>query len=185
MGCCRRPSFAFLEVRKVTVVSIPLYERGAIVASALVDEADYAIVAEYKWRLLRTKWSNCYASCGRRVNGRFLNIFMHRLLMGLAAGEGHTVEVDHINGNGLDNRRQNLRKATPSQNQQNYRARKGFSSSHRGVSWCKRDRRWRATYHLMGKEYYVGSFVSEEDASRAVSEARARAMPFTVEPAFS
>jgi hypothetical protein len=73
--------------------------------------------------------------------------------------------VDHINGNGLDNRDENLRLATNSQNQMNSRKRSGTSSRYKGVSLQRK--RWRAQIKLDGKLIYLGMFDTEEQAAMA------------------
>jgi len=89
---------------------------------------------------------------------------MHRLIMGNPQG----MEVDHINGNGLDNRRCNLRVVTTSQNQANQHARRG-RSSFKGV--FKQRSRWRARIHVQQKGINLGSFLTEEEAARAYDAA--------------
>jgi hypothetical protein len=91
-------------------------------------------------------------------------VLLHRVL--LAAERGQI--VDHINGDGLDNRRCNLRFATHSQNMANRKvARQGF----KGVWLDKRDGSWRAEVHLGGKKVDLGTFPTEVDAARAYDRA--------------
>lgn len=82
---------------------------------AIYDDADHDAVSQYGWyaRSTKTKRPNFYA-CGKNVIHRG-GIFMHRLFITPPQG----FHVDHINGNGLDNRRANLRICTPQQNQWN------------------------------------------------------------------
>jgi hypothetical protein len=101
-----------------------------------------------------------------RVDGR--RVQMHRLIMGLA--DDDLIEVDHINHDGLDNRRANLRGATQTQNLANMRKTRG-SSQYKGVSWAKRAKRWRAHIKTDGKERHLGQFLSGEEAVRAYSAA--------------
>jgi hypothetical protein len=90
---------------------------------------------------------------------------MHRFILGVT---DPTQEVDHRNGYGMDNRRENLRLATRSQNGANRRktARK-TSSRFRGVFWCKGKEQWQATVKLHGKQIILGYFSDEKDAARA------------------
>lgn len=93
---------------------------------SLVDWEDYEKVNEYKW---------CYTQNGR--NGyAFSDTFghLHRFIMGLTKGGGK--QIDHINGDSLDNRRLNLRISTSSQNNQNKKRSEG-TSKYCSVSWCK------------------------------------------------
>lgn len=98
----------------------------------LFDSDDYDIISGYKWSLKRDKKNNrlyCYTYMGKR------SIKMHRLIMSLLDDDRKI--VDHINGNGLDNRKLNLRLATCSQNQMNrVIGKKGY----KGVSLDERGR---------------------------------------------
>lgn len=92
---------------------IPL-TRGKV---ALVDDDDWPLVAEIKWHAL-VKKSVCYAQAKPARSGP--SILMHRVILGAKRGQ----IVDHINGDGLDNRRRNLRLTTPSGNATNNRVRR-------------------------------------------------------------
>jgi hypothetical protein len=74
--------------------------------------------------------------------------------------------VDHRNGNSLDNRRDNLRLATNSQNQYNKRKKPNTSSRFLGVAFHKKNRKWTAYLQASGKRIYLGSFNSEIEAAR-------------------
>jgi hypothetical protein len=85
---------------------------------------------------------------------------MHRAI--LRAGDGHN--VDHIDGDGLNNRRSNLRFATTAQNSANRGKQKNNTSGFKGVRWHKRDKRWRAVIGINGKTKQIGSFKTPEAA---------------------
>jgi len=89
---------------------------------------------------------------------------MHRQIMNCPMD----MVIDHINHNGLDNRRANLRLATRQQNSWNIKKRPGKKSSQfKGVSFCKRDKRWEA-YIIYGKKHiFIGRYDDEETAARA------------------
>lgn len=90
-------------------------------------------------------------------------IYLHRMIDPFAQ------EIDHINGWGLDNRRQNLRAASRTENSRNTRPKrtKDRSSRFKGVHWNKKDRRWVAQIaNREGKTLHLGHFKSEEDAAR-------------------
>jgi len=88
---------------------------------------------------------------------------MHRLLLGTLPG----LEPDHINGDGCDNRRCNLRFCTHSQNIMNKRKRLGCSSIYKGVSWRKARRKWAAYIRVDGRLKHLGYFGDESEAARA------------------
>jgi len=92
---------------------------------------------------------------------------MHREVLKVKDNE----MIDHINGNGLDNRKENLRLATRSQNMQNSKKRKKTSSKYKGVGWSKKTKKWRARiWTVSGKCIHIGYFVSELDAAKAYDE---------------
>jgi hypothetical protein len=80
--------------------------------------------------------------------------------------------IDHINGFRDDNRIENLRKCSRSQNQMNEKLRPNNTSGIKGVSWCKSAERWRARVQAYGQVKYVGNFKSRAKAEQAVKDAR-------------
>jgi len=92
----------------------------------------------------------------------------HRVIWAMVNGSWPENEIDHINRNRADNRIENLRAATRSQNGTNIPDKKG-SSMYRGVS--SKNNRWRATLSLDGKGFHIGTYDSEADAARAYDEA--------------
>jgi hypothetical protein len=94
---------------------------------------------------------------------------MHREIMGAAEGQ----VVDHINHDGLDNRRCNLRVCSHAENVRNQRGQRGRSSGYKGVSRDRRLGKWRAQIWHNGKHTYLGLFESEAAAARAYN-AKAR-----------
>lgn len=120
----------------------------------LVDDADYAWLLQQRWRF-------------RSGYARSDKTSMHRLIMNAP----RDMEVDHINGDTLDNRRKNLRLATVKQNRMNRSKHKITSSQYKGVSWEKRSSKWRARIKLNRKFIYLGIFASEIDAANAYDKA--------------
>lgn len=113
-------------------------------ASVLVDDSDLLLVSEFLWttRAAFGDRKTAYAFRSRRA-GDSLPAAMHRLIMGAKPGQ----IVDHRNGNGLDNRRENLRLCTARENAQNkarYAALKRASGSFLGVTYNRRARLWTA-----------------------------------------
>lgn len=151
---------------------------GSIRAVALVDDVDVA--------LTRVRWQLDAGGYVQRVvvlpDGHRTSLKLHRVVMGLESGDG--LEVDHRDGNKLDNRRSNLRVATRSQNSQNRHARRTVgSSSFRGVTWNCARQKWQAQVGLDGRCIYLGLHASETAAAQAAAAYRATNMPFSAEAA--
>lgn len=126
-----------------------------------VDDADYeAVVAAGPWQV-KVKSRHCvYATRHvRKADGTRTKQFLHTFLTGWPL-------VDHANGNGLDNRRANLRPATPAQNLANARPR-GGASSFKGVTWRADRRQWRARITASGRRHQLGYFKTEVAAALA------------------
>lgn len=138
---------------------IPLRNRkGDVRAWVKVDDEDFDYLNQYRWCLC-----NKYAFRKQTINGKERNIYMHTELMGFP----EKLDVDHIDGDKLNNQRSNLRIATRSQNNGNRGSHKGSSSKYRGVSYEKQTGKWVA--QISSKK--IGRFVSEEDAALAYNEA--------------
>lgn len=131
---------------------------------AIVDECDRDLVQHHSWY---AKCDNGIWYASTRVAAGMIS--MHRLLT-----DSPELEVDHIDGDGLNNRRNNLRVCTHAdniRNQRKHQRKGGCSSRFKGVCWDKYNRKWRATIVPSGKKLYLGLFVQEEDAARAYDEA--------------
>lgn len=132
---------------------------------AIVDTADYDVLSQYKWYALKpTNNKNYYAARGTydKVTKRRSIQYMHKFLLDT------TDYVDHINRNSLDNRRSNLRSATPSQSRVNSTP-KGVSK-YMGVSWSKSAGKWQAHIAYQGKKKYLGAFSDEKEAAETYNE---------------
>jgi hypothetical protein len=163
-----------------------VWYKGEIADHALVDDEEFEMVGQYKWYLM-TKGKHrkrYYAQAFRKApDGRRQTLYMHRVILGLTE---RTQQADHIDGDGLNNTRANLRPATGRQNVQNQRtsptyADRPTSSQFRGVSWEAAKQRWRAQVRVNGKPAFSRLFRTELEAARAVAEARTRLMPFSQE----
>ena len=127
---------------------------------ALVDSADYDMLIGFKWRAIRirhTWYAHTYVGTGAEE-------FMHRLILGAGPGQ----RVDHRNGDGLDNRRSNLRPTTNALNQAN-RRRIRSKSGFKGVIW--RNGKWRAYITVDQRFVSLGSFATPEEAARTYDTA--------------
>lgn len=131
---------------------------------ALVDDEDFALVSACRWRL----HNNGYAITNARNGARGATLFMHRLILTLADGE----QTDHVNGNKLDNRRENLRRCTAAENSRNQRKwTTDRTSQYKGVYWSNTRRRWTARITVNGRLLQVGSSQYELAAAVAYDEA--------------
>lgn len=150
-------------------VRIPLANNRGIV---LVDAIDTDLLA-FRWKILLPKTGGQYAcrNTGGHQNNRA--IYMHRLIMSRILGrELERGEiVDHKDGNGLNNCRDNLRLATKSTNSQNAKRRIDASSGFKGVTWNKAANRWQGQINVNGRHIYLGLFDTPEAAYAAYCKA--------------
>lgn len=154
--------------------TIPL-SRGQV---AIVDAGDYDWLIRYSWNARWCKKSeHFYATRSEYVchrNGkRIVRTYqMHREILGFKPGDPH---VDHVHvDNTLDNRRENLRSASRSQNKANGHKYSNNTSGYKGVTWSKRKHVWIARVGVNGKRIHLGSFHTKEDAHAAYCEAAVR-----------
>ena len=147
------------SVQQPTAKAIILQNGMAVI----VDEADYPEVSRLHWHAHKSHEGRYYAR--GTVGGT--RVMMHVWLMG-GSRPGYT--VDHKNGNGLDNRRENLRWATGSEQQRNISHGRG-RSTRKGVSWARRQRKWMATICISGKNKHLGYFNEEDEAALAYDRA--------------
>lgn len=179
------------------VIKIALHTPNKFV---LIDEESYPLVKNNKWYLLKT--DNLEYACAsiRIVNNKLLKpltgtqiakmrkkninrfnnepiypkgtkkyILMHRLIMNFPKG----MEIDHINGNGLDNRRCNLRICTRTENGSHRRLSSLNTSGYHGVSYCKnekRKKRWISVIRYGGRKHTLGRFYTKDEAAIVYNE---------------
>ena len=144
---------------------IPLRGQFAKGKVAIVDDEDYEYLSRYKWHVT----PNGYArksiwDPSAKIEG---SIAMHREIL----VPPDTYQIDHINGNKLDNRRDNLRICTPSQNKMNVGKTSKNKSGYRGVSKERRLHKWRVSIKADGRRINLGNFYDILDAARAYNEA--------------
>ena len=142
----------------VAMKEIPL---GNGLASMVSDE-DYDRVVSDRW-----SFGKPYVKRTFRSDGKFHTLYLHRVILNAPKG----MMVDHVNGDKLDNRRENLRLCTSKQNAYN----KGLTTSNRsgfkGIHWDAERNRWRARICIDGKEKKLGRFLTAELAHKAYCEA--------------
>jgi hypothetical protein len=136
-----------------------------------VDDEDFEELSKFKW------YANPRGYVLRNVpraenNGVRGMEYMHRRVKGLRAGDG--LDIDHIDGNKLNNQGGNLRIATHAQNLRNKRKTKQNKSGFKGVSFCKKTMKWRSLIDASGKQYLLGYFNTPEAAHNAYKAAAER-----------
>ena len=143
-------------------VTIPLTQGKVTILDAADATKVFAIGP--KWHA-KKNGNTFYAQHNvRKPDGTRATVQMHRAILGIT---NHSIQVDHRNGNGLDNQRHNLRVATNAQNKQNACLRNDNTSGVRGVSWDKDKNKWRAKIQVNGKTLFLGYFIALEDATAA------------------
>lgn len=141
---------------------------------AIIDAADVPLIAPFKWYAVVARRKDgtvrtVYAARSRATHGKEAQktINMHRVIADTPDG----METDHKDGNGLNNRRENLRNATREQNHHNTRTPAHNSSGFKGVRWNPRDNRWVARICINRKDVHLGYHVRLEDALAAYAKA--------------
>lgn len=133
-------------------------------AFAKVDDEDYDGLSKHRWYLA----CKTYAARNKKVRKKRITILMHRELIKVNS----KMQIDHINGDGLDNRKANLRICTKAQNAKNSKGRKHHTSSKfKGVAKHTEADGFRCSIVLNRKKIYLGSFRTEEAAALAYNEA--------------
>ena len=138
----------------------------------IVDDDDFDKFSNKKW-CTNTKENRNYAvrlqRYGPRKENKIRNIYLHREILNARPGQ----YVDHINGNTLDNRKENLRICTNQENARNHggQPKQRKYSRFKGVKKNKNCSTWTARITISGKEMYLGSFKTEEEAAKAYNEA--------------
>ena len=128
---------------------------------AIIDDKDLDAISKYKWH-----FSNGYAKRSALVNGKKKILRMHHMIISFH----ESLMIDHINMNGLDNRRSNLRLVTKSQNMMNSGTRTNSTSGYKGVSWHIYAKKWRAYIVKNYKQINLGLFDKKLDAINAYNE---------------
>lgn len=149
---------------------------------AKVSDMDYERVSAYKWHAQKTGHSGGYRvkrnfwipsktkktnirayGRNRTVNGYYKSVFLHRFIL----NPPDKMLVDHINGDAVDNRRENLRIVNSTQNCMNSSPRYNSRSGFRGVTWDSQTRKWRAIITYGGKTKSLGRFKDIAEAMNA------------------
>lgn len=140
---------------------VPVYLKREIVAWAIVDDEDYSRVMEHKWMLRRTKTERCNYPTSYASKAPLRK--MYHFILRYKPEKGK--EIDHIDGNGLNNQKSNLREVTHQQNHFN-RGPTG-NRKYKGVFRDKRSNRWRASCEASEERVVDEGYASEYDAALA------------------
>ena len=130
--------------------------------TVIVDDEDFAFLNQFKWQYN-------YKGYAESTFGKFPNrkkLKMHRIITDAPAH----LQVDHINGNKLDNRRSNLRLCTNSENQRNTKKKITNTSGYKGVTWKKGNNKFAAQIQVDYKNRHIGYFTDPKDAARAYNQ---------------
>lgn len=131
--------------------------------AVMIDECDFDLVSKFQWQ------ADKFGSIKGRVGGQ--QMLLARFLLNAP----RNLEVDHIDGNRLNNQRSNLRLATSSQNKCNRGPRKDNKSGLKGVSWHSQRSQWTARIKTIdGKYLFLGLFESKKQAALAYNLAAIR-----------
>ncbi len=144
---------------------IPLSGKSGYGLFAIVDDEDYEELSKYKWHAFKSRPTSATYAIRNPPNKKTTRR-MHRLIMNPKKGE----QVDHINGNGLDNRKSNLRICTNTQNQYNRKLNRRNKTGYKGVHWNKEKCKYRASIRHNKKLVFIGDFNSPIEAAKAYDE---------------
>lgn len=157
---------------------ITLSGKHGIGKLARIDDSDYEKIKNRKWYFD----SHGYVAHGVYEQGKVTRYLMHRVILGLL--HGNKLCVDHINGDPLDNRRENIRIVTQGQNTQNRRKvnkRRKVGFHIRGTTFNARNKLWVASAYHNGKRKYLGLHETQEEAGEIASAWRLKNMTHTIE----
>lgn len=131
---------------------------------AIVDTGDYEWLSRWKWYC--DKAERTYYAKRRDYENDGKIISMHRIILGLNGNVN--LQADHINSNGLDNRRSNLRSCTKAENQRNQQIQlRKKTSRYKGVFFSSLRKKWLSRIKLNQKVMCCGTFTSEAEAAKA------------------
>lgn len=180
-GCYAVGAASHMNLHEQVTCTRPLFYREIQLTQGqvtLVDVEDYDWLSQWKWNAWHSPKNDSWYAVRTEPNpgpgSRRRNIWMHREILGLKPGDSRT--GDHIETVlTLDNRRHNLRVATPQQQCCNQRLRKDNTSGFKGVSLNKRSGRYAAYTAKNGSLVWHGSFATPEEAAAKRAQEAARA----------
>jgi hypothetical protein len=156
------------------VIEIPLSKTGKYANKyvAIVSDED-AVLANYDWYIFKANTSNPYAARFISRNGKRIAIYLHRAVMERMLGEpiAKGMEVDHINGIGLCDTRDNLRIATKSENAANRKTPDNNAVGYKGVSWNSKSKKYQVYIQAEGRAIFLGLFSDPKEAHTVYAKA--------------
>ena len=154
-------------------IMIPLSKKGknAGLYETIVSSKDEDLT-EWNWSVYKNV-RNSYAIKVKRTKEGFVTSYMHRIILERKLGRelGSGEQVDHTNGDGLDNRRENLRLATNAENARNRSAQENNTSGYKGVSFDKKRKKWVAQLWFNNKKVLFSRHNTPEEAHEAYKKA--------------
>lgn len=157
------------------MIEIPLSKRGKHRGKyiALISDED-ADLAKLNWKASMSPSKILYAirQVAAQNERKQTNLRLHRIIMERVLGRElvQDEDIDHVNGNGLDNRRENLRLATRSENCANRGKQSNNKSGYKGVHWNNEKQKWVAFIGFKRKKFYLGQYDTPEEAYEAYCE---------------
>lgn len=152
---------------------IPIRDKKKqIVAHAIVDDKNYEFLEKFKWHLSSSSRKTRYALTHPTINGlkSHKKVSMHSLVLKPKNGK----QIDHKNGNGLDNRCQNLRQVSLQVNLLNQSLRSTNTSGERGVYFDKESGKWRVYFTKFKERFYGGRFKNKASAIKKARQMKKR-----------
>ena len=150
------------------IASMKLYNDKGMVSGITIFDAKFIdYIKPYKWFKIN---NHNYVSCHFLDENKIRKMMqLHRYLMYLSNNFNldSSLDIDHIDGDPLNNLLSNLRTCTTSQNCRNSNRKKNSSSQYKGVNFFKRDKKWKAEIYVNGKNLFLGLFINEIDAAKA------------------
>jgi hypothetical protein len=136
---------------------------------AMVDDEDFDNLNSHKWSARKDHDRDCfYAVCqAKQIKKNRKTLLMHRLILKTPS----KIQVDHIDGNGLNNQKSNIRNCNRSQNQMNRINQANNTSGYKGVTWNSHVGSWQAQLKVGGKQLYLGCHKNILNAAVAYNDA--------------
>ena len=136
-----------------------------------ISRCDTDLVDGVNWYIVKMG-RNYYVGRNIWVDGKQTLLYLHILILERSYGpKPHGCVCDHIDMNGVNNTRENLRYCTRAENNRNAKRRKNNSSGYKGVSYYKITDKWRARTSVAGRTKFLGYFDTPEEAAQAYDEA--------------